>query len=112
MSRRRMSNNDSEKSGKANNGNWERDPYHRHEHRWWSGNRWSEKVRSNDETQIDPPGVIPKPVGTGTLTGPAEPIIDSPSPISQISRYVPHLLLVGLLLFLGTLTLALISIFA
>ncbi len=107
-----MSDNNTEKFGSPSEGNWETDPYHRHEQRWWSGKRWSEKVRSSDETRIDPPGVIPKPVGPGSQAGPAEPIDDSPSPIPQISRYVPHMLLVGSLILLGTLTLALVAIFS
>ena len=93
-------------------GNWEPDPYHRHDQRWWSGNRWSEKVRSNEETRIDPPGVITNPVHRDSQTGPAEPILDSPLPMRHISRYIPHMLLLGGMIFVATLCLALISVFS
>jgi len=95
-----------------NEGNWEVDPYHRHDQRWWSGNRWSEKVRSNNETGIDPPGVIAKPVSPESQKGPAQPIIDSPLPMRHISRFVPHMLLLGGVILLATLSLGLIAIFS
>ncbi len=93
-----------------NLGNWEPDPYHRHEQRWWTGKRWSEKVRSDNSTRIDPPGVIPKPISRHPLEGPASPISDARHPIRNVTPYVPHLLLIGFFLLSGICILAFIAL--
>ena len=36
---------------------WARDPYGRHELRWWNGNRYTDKVLDGDVESTDPPGV-------------------------------------------------------
>ena len=105
-------NNELSNENTANEGNWEVDPYYRHDQRWWSGNRWSEKVRSNAETRIDPPGVITKPVSPDSQIGPADPIHDSLLPMPQISRYIPHMLLLGVVILLVTVCLTLIAVFS
>lgn len=91
-------------------GNWEPDPYHRHEQRWWNGMRWSEKVRSNSSARIDPPGVIPNPVNRDAHDGPAEPLSGVKLPLRTSSPYVPHLLLVGLILLLAACVLGLLAL--
>ena len=105
-----MANKDDYQSDKRS-GNWEPDPYHRHDQRWWSGARWSEKVRTGRSTMIDPPGVTPSPIDRNSYHGPATPISDARQPLRNISRYVPHLLLLGFLLLLSTFVLTLIAVF-
>ncbi len=106
-----MQNNETEHLNGPNVGNWEYDPYHRHDQRWWSGKKWSEKVRSNNETRIDPPGVIPKPVSSQSHSGPASPILGMKAPIQKTSLYIPHMLLLGSVLFTITLVLGLVAVF-
>jgi len=40
---------------------WFRDPFFRHEHRYWSGSEWTEHV-----TDADVPGLDPPPLSRGT----------------------------------------------
>ena len=94
---------------KSPSGNWEPDPYHRHDQRWWSGTKWSGKVRSDRQTQIDPPGVIPKPVSHDNPKGPVDPIENLRPPLRNASPYVPHLLIFGFLLLFGVTFLALLA---
>ena len=92
-------------------GNWEPDPYHRHEERWWSGNKWSQKVKSDSEIQIDPPGVVPRPVDQSSVGIPVAPITDVRDSLRTVSPYVPHLLVFGFLLLAGTCILTIFAIF-
>ncbi len=92
-------------------GNWEPDPYHRHDQRWWSGSRWSQKVKSDSEIQIDPPGVVPRPVDQSSLGKPVDPITGVRNPLRNVSPYVPHLLTLGFLLLAGTCILAVFAVF-
>ena len=100
-------------ANKDNNpsGNWEPDPYHRHDQRWWSGSRWSQKVKSDSEIHIDPPGVIPRPVDQSSLGTPVDPITGVRDPLPTTSPYIPHLLLLGFLLLAGTIILAIFAVF-
>ena len=91
-------------------GNWEPDPFHRHEERWWSGSRWSQKVKSDSELKIDPPGVIPRPVNQSSFGRPADPITGVRKPLRRVSPYVPHLLMIGFLLLVGTCMLAIFTV--
>lgn len=34
---------------------WMRDPFFRHEHRWWSGSAWTEHVSDDGVASVDPP---------------------------------------------------------
>ncbi len=105
-----MANKDDYQSDKRS-GNWEPDPYHRHDQRWWSGARWSEKVRTDRTTMIDPPGVTPRPINRNSYDGPATPISDARQPLRNISQYVPQFLLLGFLFLLATIVLTLIAVF-
>ncbi|MBF81991.1 MAG: hypothetical protein CL522_01090 [Actinobacteria bacterium] len=92
-------------------GNWEPDPYHRHDQRWWSGSRWSQKVKSDSEIQIDPPGVVPRPVDPLSLGRPVDPISGVREPLWRSSPYVPHLLILGFLLLAGSCILTIFAVF-
>lgn len=96
----------------SNEGSWEIDPFHRHDQRWWDGNNWSDKVRTGNETCIDPAGVMPSGVQSLQLERPAEPIPTGATPIRHQSRYVPHLLLFGAFLLAATVILAIASLFS
>ncbi len=104
--------NKEDKQNRSPSGNWEPDPYHRHDQRWWSGSRWSQKVKSDSKIQIDPPGVVPRPVDQSSLRKPVDPITDALGPIRRVSRYVPHLLILGVLLLAVTFILTIFAVFS
>lgn len=79
---------------------WHADPFGRHSYRWWDGNAWSEKVRTDKDRGIDPPGIDRAPV-TVTESIPAEPIVDALLPIKRRPIADTLALLFGCLVFLA-----------
>jgi hypothetical protein len=96
----------------SNEGNWEIDPFHRHDERWWDGNNWSDKVRTDNKTRIDPAGVMLPVTQNVQFDNPAEPILNAQTTIRHQARYLPHLLLFGAFLLAATVTLAVTSLFS
>ena len=83
---------------------WYADPFGRHDQRWWDGARWSEKVRDDDTTGIDPPGIDEAPHTPGEVE-PAPPIQDAPLPLKPPSEATQIALLVGTLVLVGLIVL-------
>lgn len=61
---------------------WYADPFGRHQHRWWDGSGWSERIRDGAGPGIDPIGIDPAPVAISESV-PAAPIEDALLPIKK-----------------------------
>lgn len=61
---------------------WHADPFGRHNQRWWDGNGWTEKIRSEGTYGLDPVGIDSAPVAIPEPT-PAQPIEDALLPIKR-----------------------------
>jgi len=89
---------------------WHTDPFGRHRQRWWDGTRWTERVRSGEVADIDPPGVDPMPAGPGA-TEAVEPLQANPA-VEIRSLNVPRALVVGLLLLFAIVALVVTGLLA
>lgn len=88
---------------------WQPDPFARHEHRWWDGGAWTEKVRSSGIVGIDPPGIVAKPEHAREHV-PAAPITDAADPVRFQSRQLPKALLMAAVVLLTIIVLVIVGI--
>lgn len=79
---------------------WYADPFGRFQQRWYDGEAWSEKTRTENVGGIDPPGIDVAPVAIPEPE-PAAPIVDAVMPIARPKIADKLALFLGCVVFLA-----------
>lgn len=88
---------------------WYADPFGRFEQRWWDGETWSEKTRSENVGGIDPPGIDVAPA-VMSEPAPAAPIVDAVLPIARPRIADKIALFFGCVVFLGLIAVLVVAL--
>lgn len=102
-------------AGQPSDPGWHADPFGRHERRWWSGDRWSEKVADGKHRSLDPPGIELSPASHELeVDEPAAPITDAalpirpPAPWAQLSFMIGMAVMVALVVLIALVALGIV----
>ncbi|WP_420638044.1 DUF2510 domain-containing protein [Candidatus Poriferisocius sp.] len=87
---------------------WHTDPFGRHESRWWDGTKWTEKVRDQGLSGIDPPGIAVAPRGV-PLNEPAPPL-PSRRTVRLFGRRLPGAMLLASVALVAVIVLLIVAL--